>query len=59
MLVMMVLLGMASDLANLGNVLVLMLTVEDVFVLDVDVEVDNDVVHDDDDDDDGVVGHGQ
>ena len=35
-----------------------MLTVEDVFVLDVDVEVDNDVVHDDDDDD-GVVGHGQ
>ena len=35
-----------------------MLTVEDVFVLNVDVEVDNDVVHDADDDD-GVVGHGQ
>ena len=32
--------------------------VDFVVVLYVDVEVDNDVVHDDDDDD-GVVGHGQ
>ena len=32
--------------------------VDDVVVLDVDVDNDNDVVHDDDGDD-GVVGHGQ